>query len=110
LYITQHADRDHGVQSITLYVLASECKIVHNTNKILVRGDKMQGQYGYAWMHESVHACHDAEHGKANPCDEFKRYLESSLEDGVVNVIRYWGVYLPHDILVTSTDTVLEEL
>jgi len=61
-------------------------------------------------MCESVRAHHDAECGKANPHDEFKRYLESPLEDGVVNVIGYWGVCLLHDFLITSTDTDSEEL
>lgn len=42
-------------------------------------------------MRESVRARHDAERGKANPRDEFRRYLESPLEDGVTDVIGYWG-------------------
>jgi hypothetical protein len=59
---------------------------------MLANGDKAHGQYGYAWMRESVRARHDAERGKANPRDEFRRYLESPLEDGVADVIGYWGV------------------
>jgi hypothetical protein len=46
-------------------------------------------------MRESVRARHDAERGKANPRDEFRRYLESPLEDGVTDVIGYWGVCIP---------------
>jgi hypothetical protein len=68
------------------------------TDSTLADGGKAHGQYGYAWMCESVCAQHEAEHGKANPCDEFRRYLESPLKDGVTDVIGYWGVCIPCNI------------
>jgi hypothetical protein len=40
---------------------------------------------------ELVCAQNGAEHGKANPHDEYRGYLESPLEDGVTEVIGYWG-------------------
>jgi len=52
---------------------------------------KSQGQYGYAWMRDAVRSRQEVEQGRFDPRDELRRYLESPLAEGVVNVVSHWG-------------------
>jgi hypothetical protein len=53
---------------------------------------KSQGQYGYAWMRDAVRSRQEVERGRIDPRDELRRYLKGPLAEGVVDVVRHWGV------------------
>ena len=43
-------------------------------------------------MHDAVHSQQEMEQGKFDPQDELRRYLESPLVGGVVDIVSHWGV------------------
>jgi hypothetical protein len=42
-------------------------------------------------MRDAVRSRQEIEHGRFDPRDELRRYLESPLAEGIVDVVGYWG-------------------
>jgi hypothetical protein len=43
-------------------------------------------------MQDAVRSHQEIERGRFDPRDELRRYLESPLAEGIVDVVGYWGV------------------
>ena len=43
-------------------------------------------------MRDAVRSRQETEQGRFDPQDELRRYLESPLVGGVVNIVSHWGV------------------
>lgn len=50
-------------------------------------------------MRNAIRPRQERERGKIGPRDELKRYLEGPLGEGIIDVVRYWGVSFDFNVL-----------
>jgi hypothetical protein len=56
-------------------------------------------------MHDAVHSHKEVEQGRFDPQDELRRYLESLLVGGIVDVVSHWGVCQLRWLEIKDTDS-----
>ena len=56
-------------------------------------------------MHDAAHSHKEMEQGRFDPQDELRRYLESPLVGGIVDIVGHWGVCQLQWLEIKDTDS-----